>query len=690
MSFGGRVRSLALAGIGTSQNMDSSVRSHLLEILHEHREAIAERWYQAVAQTSYVPLGTSEVRQRLNELVGEAVALLLAEDFDHRGAEGVGETLACLRFLQPEALGGTQEVLIHELLQGLLPEQADELRPRLAALVANLAIGYFRQARQFILEEQEQIRNALLTQLRQAQDSLRASEETARVLLNVPTQVALLIDPEGTIIGLNEAAAVALGKSKDQLIDTCAYDQFTPEVAARRRALAEEVMRSGKPARFEDERVGRWLDNCIYPVFDAQGAVRRLAVFALDITERKQAEQALREHAERLSVLRKIDNAILAAQSLEEIGQAALRYIQQLVPCERASLVVFDLAAGEALLLAVLGDRGDGMGAGTRLSLEGADAGIKALRGGEVRVADDISEPPRSGVAVQAVQAEGMRACIAAPLISHGELLGSLNLWSDRPAVFGPQHVEIVREAAGSLAVAIQQARLFQSVSQKSEQLRVLRAKLADAEEAERRRLVLELHDRVGDDLTALNLSLSLVRAELPEDMPTEKAKQLGTRLDDSLALVGQATDHIRDVMADLRPPMLDDYGLVATLHWFGARFASLTGASITVEGEEPVPRLAARVEINLFRIAQEVLTNVAKHARAEHVLVTLRATDDVVRLVIADDGVGFDPAQLAMPDGDRGWGLMNMTERAEAMGGTFRVESRPRQGTRVIVEVGR
>jgi signal transduction histidine kinase len=361
------------------------------------------------------------------------------------------------------------------------------------------------------------------------------------------------------------------------------------------------------------------------------------------------------------------------------------------VPCQRASLVVFDLEAGEALLLAVRADGDHGIGAGTRLSLEGADSGMEALRRGEVLVVDDISDLPRSGLAVQAVQTiEGMRACIAAPLVSQEELLGSLNLWSGRPAAFGPEHVQIAREVAGSLAVAIQQARLFLSVSQKSEQLRILGTKLTDAEEAERRRLTRELHDRVGEDLTALNLNLSLARSSLPEDMPQEKAKLLRARLDDSLALVGETTDHIRNVMADLRPPMLDDYGLVATLHWYGARFASLTGAAITVEGEEPVPRLVARVEINLFRIAQEVLTNVAKHARAEHVLVTLAANDGTVRLVIADDGVGFDPAQLTTPDGDRGWGLMNMAERAEAMGGTFRVESRPHRGTRVIVEVAR
>jgi two-component system sensor histidine kinase UhpB len=187
--------------------------------------------------------------------------------------------------------------------------------------------------------------------------------------------------------------------------------------------------------------------------------------------------------------------------------------------------------------------------------------------------------------------------------------------------------------------------------------------------------------------------------------MPEQAANPLRSRLDDSLSLVGQTAAQIRDVMANLRPPMLDDYGVVAALHWYGEQFARRTDIAIAMEGEEPVPRLATHVENALFRIAQEALTNVAKHAQATHVTVTVEVDSGTLRLVVADDGIGFDPsalpfdpstglragpAHLAEPDGGRGWGLLTMTERAEAVGGRCRIESYPGQGAQVIVEVAR
>jgi PAS domain S-box-containing protein len=247
-----------------------------------------------------------------------------------------------------------------------------------------------------------------------------------------------------------------------------------------------------------------------------------------------------------------------------------------------------------------------------------------------------------------------------------------------------------------------ERVRVEEELRQYAERLRALAARLAGVAEAERQRLARELHDQVGQNLTALGINLNIVRAQMPE----QAANSLHSRLDDSLSLVGQTAAQIRDVMANLRPPMLDDYGVVAALHWYGEQFARRTDIAIAMEGEEPVPRLATHVENALFRIAQEALTNVAKHAQATHVTVTVEVDSGTLRLVVADDGIGFDPsalpfdsaqdklragpAHLAEPDGGRGWGLLTMTERAEAVGGRCRIESYPGQGAQVIVEVAR
>ncbi|MBL7065396.1 MAG: ATP-binding protein [Anaerolineae bacterium] len=129
---------------------------------------------------------------------------------------------------------------------------------------------------------------------------------------------------------------------------------------------------------------------------------------------------------------------------------------------------------------------------------------------------------------------------------------------------------------------------------------------------------------------------------------------------------------------------------LIPTLRWYGEQFTSRAGVPVTVQGEEPIPRLAAQVKNALCRITQEALTNVTKHARASQVTITVTAAGQIVCLVITDDGVGFDRAQLAAPDESRGWGLLTMTERAEAIGAQCRIEFHPQQGTRVIVEAVR
>jgi two-component system sensor histidine kinase UhpB len=142
--------------------------------------------------------------------------------------------------------------------------------------------------------------------------------------------------------------------------------------------------------------------------------------------------------------------------------------------------------------------------------------------------------------------------------------------------------------------------------------------------------------------------------------------------------------------MANLRPPVLDDYGLVAALRWYGTQFASWAGLTVSVQGEEPAPRLATSVETALFRIAQEALTNVAKHAQATEVTVLVAVEDGTTCLAVTDNGLGFEPTLPAELSGRYGWGLLSMTERAEAIGGQCRIESRPGLGTQVMVQVAR
>jgi signal transduction histidine kinase len=225
------------------------------------------------------------------------------------------------------------------------------------------------------------------------------------------------------------------------------------------------------------------------------------------------------------------------------------------------------------------------------------------------------------------------------------------------------------------------QARVIARQNEKLEAAKISR-RLVEVQESERRTLANALHDLVGQKLTALNINLNIVKSESACAMTARS----GTRLDDSLKLVEETIESIRDVMAELRPAVLDDYGLTAALRWYAEQFSKRTGVATTVIEQTPGRWLPAAAEEALFRIVQEALANVAKYARAEHASVTLGVTAQAGCLTIADDGCGFDSAVRQQPARDHGWGLMIMRERAAAIGAELKIESAPGHGTRIIV----
>lgn len=226
--------------------------------------------------------------------------------------------------------------------------------------------------------------------------------------------------------------------------------------------------------------------------------------------------------------------------------------------------------------------------------------------------------------------------------------------------------------------------RAEESLGESEKQLRALAVRLQEVEVAERKALARELHDKVGQTLTALNINLNIMRNQLD----AESLGNVVARLDDSTHLLEDATQRIRDVMAELRPQVLDDYGLTAALRWYGERFENRTGVLTIIRGDEISIRLAEAVESALFRITQEALTNVAKHAEAGQVALQLEETDGRLRLIIADDGKGFDAGSLQRSNEEPRWGLLTMQERAQALGGHVDVESEPGKGTRVTIEI--
>jgi len=236
------------------------------------------------------------------------------------------------------------------------------------------------------------------------------------------------------------------------------------------------------------------------------------------------------------------------------------------------------------------------------------------------------------------------------------------------------------------VALTIENARLFDEIKQNRQELRGLSQKLVKSQEDQFQRLGKELHDHIGQDLTAININLSLIENMLPENAP----EGLRPRLADANRLVEESVAHMRNIMSEFLPPMLDRYGLTAALLWYTQKLTKRTNMPITVNDHNLHDvRLSRDVEIGLFRIAQEALNNITKHTQASLTEIELKEQDGYVLMTVTDNGSGFDPQALPASQEEH-WGLTVMRERARAIDATFSIKSAPGKGTQVILRVPR
>ncbi len=231
--------------------------------------------------------------------------------------------------------------------------------------------------------------------------------------------------------------------------------------------------------------------------------------------------------------------------------------------------------------------------------------------------------------------------------------------------------------------------RLMQSQEQmriSRDQARAYARRLAEVQERERQRIAREFHDGFGQNLVGLGMLLNALRDPLTD----RETGRIDERLIDAIETATDMTKTLRDIVNDFRPSVLDDFGLLPAVHSLAEKIAKHTELSISVQGEDGMQRLPDFEEISLYRIVQEALTNIAKHAKAQNVVIRILQSGMSLMLEITDDGVGFDTAHFGYSKEQGSWGLLNMRERAEAIGGTLQIESNRGFGTRVAVQIKR
>ncbi|WP_299284081.1 sensor histidine kinase [Thermoflexus sp.] len=221
--------------------------------------------------------------------------------------------------------------------------------------------------------------------------------------------------------------------------------------------------------------------------------------------------------------------------------------------------------------------------------------------------------------------------------------------------------------------------RMVETIASNSERLHWLSQQILQAQEEERARIARELHDEAAQWLTSLLIRQRLLLRNLPPEMRPE--------VEELQRMTAAALEHLRRIAMELRPAILDDLGLVEALRWQAEEFQKQTGVPITLRVQGRIERLPRQVELVLYRVAQEALTNIARHARATRVEVTLNCSTEHLELFIADDGVGFDPEAVRRSRA-RSLGLIGMAERLALIGGTLEIDSAPGKGTRIRARV--
>lgn len=405
--------------------------------------------------------------------------------------------------------------------------------------------------------------------------------------------------------------------------------------------------------------------------------VARRAAFAVDNArlyhQPQQAEVALQRSHDRLHILHELDQAILAARSPEAMAIAALQHVRRLVACDHASVTLFDETYQEATILAVCVDGATQLERGDQLSLVGLGY-LPALHCGEVYVEEDLLQSTSRPSWLQLLAQEGIRTLAHIPLLTEQTLIGTLNLGSKRLASFTAEHLDIAVEVANQIAIALAQARLVEQVQIGNQRLHHLSRRLMEVQELERRYMVRELHDEIGQALTGMKLLLeSSIR-----DAPDGTLRQL----QHARSLTQELMERVHQLSLDLRPGMLDDLGLLPALLWHFERYTFQTNVRVIFHHRGLERRFAPALETAVYRIIQEALTNIARHAQVSEGEVWICADQVHLRVEIIDHGQGFNPQKMQADKSSSG--VTGMQERATLLHGSFTIDSDEGRGTTV------
>ena len=406
---------------------------------------------------------------------------------------------------------------------------------------------------------------------------------------------------------------------------------------------------------------------------DADGQAYRVVGTDTDITEQRRVE-------EERKALQRLSQRLTESLSLQQIGRIVADESRQLFDHHAFILAMCDVAR-QGMVALLCEDTPAGADRPREYFIEPRlqqNSAISRILAGEHLLVERAEK--MDYIQLNPMGETSRKSCslMFVPIVWEEECIGMLSVQSYTPDRYGERDLELLQIFATQCGGAIRNAQLFAEVSESRRRLQSLSRRLVEVQEEERRGLAKELHDEVGQMLTGLNYFL--------ETSKKLSAAQIKDRLNEAQEQVGELLVQVRELSLDLRPSMLDDLGLIPALQWHCNRFWGQTGIQVDFSAAEGIGRLPADVEVVAYRIVQEGLTNVARHAGAEEAGVKLWRKSNGLHLVIEDQGCGFDPEEkLAARDTS---GLSGMKVRVELIDGTFFLESAPNRGTRVQIHL--
>ncbi len=506
------------------------------------------------------------------------------------------------------------------------------------------------------------------------EDTLRRGAELFQLIAENAADLIAVVDADGKRLYNNPAYTRVLGYAPEELREHWAFAEIHPDDRPRVLQVAQETFRTGVGQAVEyrmHRKDGSWrmFQSSGGVIRNSQGAVESLVVVAHDITEQTRSAEQLKRHAENFAALYETTRALANQYHLPTLLQTIVERACALLRVAGGAIYLCDSAGAT---LDVQAQKGTLNPKGARLRVgEGTTGGVVQSRQ-PLMVCNYSASEHRSP------QYEGMEIAIVleVPMLSGGDVIGVLSLFERAPTdrCFDDEDAKLLSLFAVQAASAVHNARLFEQVRAGRERQQVLAMRLMEAQEAERRHIARELHDEIGQAMTGVQLGLQAIEPYLTD--PDASA-----HLVDSMKAIEQMLQQVRDLSLNLRPSILDDFGLVPALRRYLDQQARRTGLIVEF-ATETVQRLPPQIETVCYRIAQEALTNVARHARATRVSVSITESNGEARLFIRDDGVGFDVAETLKYAEGASLGLIGMRERAALVGGIVEIKSVIGEGT--------